>query len=133
MNAIALRQLHRELTSCYENNEEITLTRAEDIETALEEYVTEYGQNQYTVELFELVELTKSEFPDRIDGVKVWPNEAVYFDDWLKVNGYFDADQIRTNLIEDEADEEEIYNIMQDLECQFMDWCDDNGLTGFTI
>jgi len=52
---------------------------------------------------------------------------CVYFDDWLKANGYFTQSSFRENAIVNGYSEEVIEAELESLENEFHEWAERNG------
>lgn len=64
----------------------------------------------------------------KVDGVRVYDGGYVYFDDWLKEEGYYKQETMRDIYLSNGMDEEEFDNMMDNLLEQFEQWAEENDL-----
>lgn len=64
------------------------------------------------------------------DGVKVYDNDMVYLEDYLKVMHDATSEDLRLELIRQGLTEDEISDFMGKYEDEFADYCEDNNYTG---
>lgn len=67
---------------------------------------------------------------DYKDGVPVYDEDIVYFDDWRKMEGHITKDELICKMVSDGATEEEIDEVWQGVIDEFYEWCEENELQG---
>ena len=66
------------------------------------------------------------------DGMAVYDEDIVYFDNWLEVFHGSDSESIRAGLLGDFINEDEVDEHMNELEEQFYNYCEENDYVGET-
>lgn len=72
-----------------------------------------------------------------VDGVKGYADGeceedgvTVYYDDWADENGFKRMEDLRTELLESGCSEEELDSVVEEVEEEFEQWCEDNNVNG---